>query len=66
LKAANPGPTTADFGFDIRINYFYKKYIDSLIVVMKINSKLIKKNKLELQRKNNRIDAIREKNINEI
>lgn len=66
LKAASPGPTTADFGFDIRINYFYKKYIDSLIVVMKINNKLIKKNKLELQRKNNRIDAIREKNINEI
>jgi hypothetical protein len=66
LKATSSGPTTADFGFDIKINYFYKNYIDSLIVEMKINNKEIEKNNLKLQRKNNRINEIRKNNINEL
>ncbi|WP_367755819.1 hypothetical protein [Flavobacterium sp. WC2430] len=66
LKAAYPSPSSADFGFEFNINYFYKKYIDSLIVDMKIKNKELEKYNLDLQKEKNRIDDIRSKNINEI
>lgn len=66
IKAISSSPSSADFGFEIQINYFYKKYIDSLLVVMEVNNKELEKNNLDLQRKKNRINEIRSKNVNEI